>query len=193
MAKYTVNELAALQAKAYAAWKSGTSIKGCMEEFDMNYSQVWNGIAAHRLENGEVPEGITYIKKGDIARARNLEGEFSSWGWLMARARMTEGAVRKAYREQTNVEDRGLRIGKGGRFMGDNEEWYEGENTDGRSRAKHGWIRPIGEGTIAAQKAEELPTSFKELGALCKERGISPVPKSKADRIAALVAPGVTL
>lgn len=189
MAKYEVAELESLQAKAYAAWKSGTSIKACMEEFDMNYSQVWNGIAALRLKNGEVPEGIGYIKKGDIAEHRDAEGEFSSWGWLMARTGMTEGAVRRAYREQANKEDRGLRIGKGGRFMEDNEEYYEGENADGSPRAKHGYIRPIGANTIAKAKAEVLPDTVKELKVLCKERGITPVPKKKADMIAALVAP----
>lgn len=51
-----------------------------------------------------------YLGLGQYSKTR------CSWGEIMVRLDRAEPLVRKAFRHQTIVKDRGLRIGKGGRF-----------------------------------------------------------------------------
>jgi predicted RNA-binding protein YlqC (UPF0109 family) len=48
-----------------------------------------------------------------------------SWGEVMVRTGQSEGACRKAFKLATGINDRGHRIGKGGRFVADRPDLYQ--------------------------------------------------------------------
>lgn len=189
MGKHTTTELARLQDEAFALHQEGVAIKDIQATLDLNYSQTWLGITERDMVTNH-PEldhrAMDAAKKpAAIVEARNKMDDHASWGWLAVRFGMPESRVRKHFREEANVYDTGLRIGKGGRFMEDNGELYEGE------AAKVGVIRVRGEGAvkIAAVKAEALPTTLKGLRELAKDRGVTVQGNKKSDYVAALTAP----
>jgi len=63
-----------------------------------------------------------------IAKART-EGQ--SWGMIAARANMPEGRVRRIFKGSTALDSRGLRIGKGGRFVDRDPRFYVGARAKG--------------------------------------------------------------
>lgn len=79
------------------AERMGTSAGKCMFAFMVGTAKPLKG----------TPENIAKARQG---------GE--SWGLIAARTGMTEGAVRKAFKEATGKDPLGTRIGKGGRPVG---------------------------------------------------------------------------
>lgn len=179
----TLAELESAQDQAYAMHNDGASMKSIQEELGLNYSQAWLGISARQLASGEAD--TTKLDPNDpkaIYQARMEEGEYSSWGWLAVRAGVPESRVRKIFREASTFSDRGLRIGKGGRFVADKADEYVDE------ARVHGVKLPIGQGTIAKAKAEAPDYSkatIKEINAALKAKGL-PITGKKADKLARL-------
>lgn len=181
----TTMELEAAQNKAYELSNEGMSMAEIQATLGLNYSQAWLGISALRLKNGDVE--CDYLDITDakaIVKARNVEGPFSSWGWLAVRAQCSESKVRSVFRSASAVSDRGLRIGKGGRFADDVRDLYVGE------AQKHGVQIPIGQKTIVKAQAAEASSAntVKELKAMASRLGIDPMPKKKTDILAAIKA-----
>ena len=58
-----------------------------------------------------------------IVRARDAG---QSWGMIFVRCQLPEGRVRRIFKEATAIDSRGLRIGKGGRYVADDPRFYAG-------------------------------------------------------------------
>lgn len=170
----------------------GVATAQILAETGLNYSQFWLFWARRHLEANN-PELICRLEPTDpkipglIVEARNVEGEFSSWGWLSVRFGMPESRVRKTFEQKANIHSDGLRIGKGGRFVEDRGEYYVDENR------KHGVVTPVGErhkvpGRSDEALAEKLAgMRVGQINALLKAAGL-PATGKKADKIVRLIA-----
>jgi len=58
-----------------------------------------------------------------IVRARDAG---QSWGMIFVRCQLPEGRVRAIFKNATQIDSKGLRIGKGGRFVADDPRFYAG-------------------------------------------------------------------
>jgi hypothetical protein len=87
-------------------------------------------LRAEAVAAGQDPVGaVTRLVRG---WRDSPDGELLSWGEIMVRLQMTEGAVRKAYRFESTKKDIGLRIGKGGKFAyGAGELYTENRKKEG--------------------------------------------------------------
>lgn len=91
-------------------------------------------------------------------------------GKIMVALNATEGQVRKAIREGANVDDRGHRTGKGGRFFEGNSELYAEElRTSGTHLALNSELTHTEQARMARFQHLEL----NELKALAKDMGIA--------------------
>lgn len=98
-------------------WKQILEIDG------VNYGAAWLWVAEEEVRR--TPSlAIKNPTPRAIVAARKVGGEHSSWGWLMVRTGLGQASVRKLYEEGTNEHSRGTRVGKGGRFMFDEEGYY---------------------------------------------------------------------
>ena len=99
-------------------------LKAALHTLGMGYSKFWNHYASVRL--AQQPSLALKATPAAIAAARNKGDEYSSWGWVMVRANVTEGQARKLYTQHTNIDSVGTRNGHGGRFAGDEGHLYLG-------------------------------------------------------------------
>jgi hypothetical protein len=58
-----------------------------------------------------------------IVKARDAG---QSWGLIFVRCQLPEGRVRRIFKDATAIDSRGLRTGKGGRFVADDPRFYAG-------------------------------------------------------------------
>lgn len=106
-------------------------------------------------------------------------------GKIMVALDATEGQVRKAIREGANIDDRGHRTGKGGRFFEGNAELYSDEL---RTSGTHLQVGSELSRTEQARMQRYARLGLAELKALAKDMGIT-VPKSTTKvRLAKLMA-----
>lgn len=122
---YTTAIEAALAMKA-----EGKSNKEVMAATGLSHSQLENAIMrvefADQLWSYDSDTKLTAM----IVKAR---AEGKSWGVIAILASAPEGRVRKLFTAATAIDHKGLRIGKGGRFVADAPEFYTGSD-----RAKAG-------------------------------------------------------
>lgn len=192
MAKHTAEELVNRQAQAVVMHGQGATMPEIQAALALNYSQAWWGIAEASL----TPEldhraMAAEDKPASIVESRNAGGTHSSWGWLAVRYGMPESRVRKLYTETSNVRHRGLRNGKGGRFMEDNDAYYQGANR------KVGHVSTIGDGpamvpALARQLLPEwgtttTPTTMLDLRKAARAAGHKPSTKATRAELLALL------
>lgn len=148
----------------------------CATKFNIDrptYSQCWLNWASRNLTDADriAPEGKA------IAAAR-ANGD--SWGLIAVKAGVPESRVRKLFKEHTSIRSEGLRNGKGGRFLRDEEAYYNGEaRFKGNAFAAD---RPIPSPAELAGIDTLLTRSLKELRAEAKSMGLDTKgAKTKAD------------
>jgi hypothetical protein len=116
-------------AKVYASAikmrEKGASQKQVLEATGLNYSQLWYYEESAKLrEAGKlrpVPETMTEF---GVAIAQ-LRVAGVSWGMIAVIYQVPESRVRRAFKE-TGLDSRGLRIGKGGRWVDNDPRFYTG-------------------------------------------------------------------
>lgn len=115
----------------------------------LSYSPVWNFSAWRTAQlDGSAIDCSSMSEKQFSVKVRSLrEASGLSWGTIMVLTNRTEGQVRRAYTERTNVQSEGTRIGQGGRFLGDEEELYTGTSPSGEQYSATGPRLEVGETT----------------------------------------------
>lgn len=116
-------------AKVYASAikmrEKGASQAQVLEATGLNYSQLWYYEESAKLREAgklrSVPETLTEFGV-EIARLRNAG---TSWGMIAVIFQVPESRVRRAFKE-VGLDSRGLRIGKGGRWVDDDPRFYTG-------------------------------------------------------------------
>ena len=103
----------------------------------LTYSQVWLFHTRREMDPAEFIDGALGSAEfhQEVAQARS-EGQ--SWGYIAVRCGQPEGRVRKAWANATNLESKGLRIGKGGRWLDHDVLLYQDE------AQKTGTALPVG-------------------------------------------------
>jgi len=179
------NPTAELVAEAVAMKNGGATFGQVQKATGLNYSQVW--LPWFRQANADRiidPEASNY--KNLLARARGFQRVAggsgfvrnwalpeTSWGELSALTGLPESRIRKTFAEYTGVDSEGLRMGKGGRWLNDDQQWYMGERPDDLRRVKAGTdfiagkagkaeaptMKPQGE---APPKAKRTPNAAKK-------------------------------
>jgi hypothetical protein len=178
-------------AEAIAMKDSGATFKQVQKATGLNYSQVW--LPWFRLHNADRlidPNASDY--KNVLAKARGFQRVSggagfkrnwslpeTSWGELSALIGLPESRIRRTFEEYTNVDSEGLRMGKGGRWLNDDQSWYMGDRPDELRRVKAGTDFIKGQ----AGKAE-APT----MGAPAPKASAKRKPSTKADKAAKLRA-----
>lgn len=123
-------------AQAWSMYQAGGTNGQIQEATGLNYSQMWLDRTRRELEAGNDTVGgwiATHDAKGlplsttaigaQVVKARAAD---QSWGLIAVRARMPESRVRKIFTEVSALDSRGLRIGKGGRWVDDDARFYQG-------------------------------------------------------------------
>lgn len=115
--------------RAFALAVEGKNHKEIMAATGLSHSQMERHFMAIAILGGTIkggflksPESIT-AKAAMIARLREA-GE--SWGLISVRFNEPESRTRKAFAEATGMDSKGLRIGKGGRYVSDDPRFYTG-------------------------------------------------------------------
>lgn len=115
-------------AEALALHKAGRSMKEILEKTGLNYSQAWLHVTDATMPDSERLNGQGATLNRQIAESRK---KGNSWGYIAVQARLPESRVRKLYEEATNTRSIGQRIGKGGRFLADDELIYRPDPAKG--------------------------------------------------------------
>lgn len=100
------------------------------------------------------------------------DAKLCSWGEIMCRMGLTEGKVRSAYKAVAGKKDRGLRTGKGGRFVADEPRLYLDN-----MKAEGAWIDGDRKG-IPHDPAQCLNYKPKDVPAKAKPVRKAPVKKA---------------
>lgn len=118
-------------AQAQALREEKKSHKEIMEATGLSHSQMERAFMAQDIKAGVIkggfltqPDSVT-VKAAMIAKLR-LEGE--SWGLISVRFKEPEGRTRKAFTEATALDSKGMRIGRGGRYVADDGRFYAGSD-----------------------------------------------------------------
>jgi hypothetical protein len=157
------NPTAEVLEAAVQARRDGRKAKEIQAEFDLSHSQfefAWLRLEVLKDEIGTVP-----ATPAGIATAR---AEGKSWGVIAVLADTTEGKVRNLFKEATGAKSQGQRIGKGGRWLYNEQGLYEGEfNKPGTTIPADAPEFKGREGATAAQEAQRnlLTVDFKDLKA----------------------------
>lgn len=134
----------------------GEPWKTVLEWDGVNYGKAWLWVEREKVERGEIPE--LNPTATNVAKARE-QGE--SWGTIMVRANISQAKARKLFEEATNVHSRGTRTGKGGRFMFDEEAYYEPDR-------EHGFHYPV-----EVKGRPEIPEADRKRSEAAVKRGIA--------------------
>lgn len=116
-------------AQALALREEGRNHKEIMGQLGLSHSQMERAFMAADIEAGLIKGGFlaqpeTQTEKGAIIARLRLAGE--SWGLISVRFREPESRTRKAFAEAGGLDSKGLRIGKGGRWVADDPRPYTG-------------------------------------------------------------------
>lgn len=124
------NATTEILAQAQTLREAGRNHKEIMGETGLSHSQMERHFMAVDIESGVVaggflaqPDSITE-KAVMIARMREA-GE--SWGLISVRFKEPESRTRKAFAD-SGLDSKGLRIGKGGRWVADDPRPYTGSD-----------------------------------------------------------------
>lgn len=135
----------------------GKSWKFVTQETGIGYASGWLAEQRCKLPTDQLipvdPADVPALCAA-VRHARLVEG--NSWGRIMVRTGLPEGAVSRAFELATNVQRAGLRNGKGGRFLHDNAEAYA-------PAPKVGWVRKT---SADAALPEEIRVGLIQAGAL---------------------------
>jgi len=111
--------------KALALHQKGAKMKEILEETGLNYSQAWLYIT-----DAELPQSQRVSQANRTpATVRKLREEGDSWGLISVKfgyLEFSESKIRSMYQEFTGKRSQGLRIGRGGRWYGDEPRLYNG-------------------------------------------------------------------
>lgn len=118
-------------ARAIAMHEGGSTVAEIKAETGLNYSQAWLAWTATLIEADPTLHGGFIKVEGEsvtavaaqIVRARDAD---QSWGLIAVRCQIPESRVRKIFAEATAIDSKGLRIGKGGRWVADDPRFYSG-------------------------------------------------------------------
>jgi hypothetical protein len=148
------------------------------------YSQAWLFWAGTKLSDGErIPA------TGEAIAEARATGD--SWGRIAVRAQVPESRVRKLYAEHTNLRSEGQRIGKGGRYLRDEDGYYQEEaRFVGHAFAADAPI-PSPEELTGVQALLDT-RSMKDLRAEAKSLGLKVEPKATKVQVARMVARAFT-
>lgn len=118
-------------AQAVTLREGGTSHKEIMVATGLSHSQMERHFMAFDLENGIIKGGFlaqpkTLTEKAAIIARLRLAQE--SWGLISVRFKEPESRTRKHFAEAGGIESAGMRIGKGGRFLADDDRFYTGSD-----------------------------------------------------------------
>lgn len=133
----------------------GKSNKEIMGALNLSHSQLERHLLTLAVEAGNhggflpQPESLT-VKAALIADLR-LKGQ--SWGLISIRFKEPESRTRKDFAEASGMNSKGMRIGKGGRYVSDDQRFYTGSD-----RAKLG--SELFKGTPIH---DQLPTDYDEV------------------------------
>lgn len=90
----------------------------------------------------------------DVQRFRDQEG--LSWGILMARTGLSEGALRSMYEEKAGRSAKGTRVGKGGRFPGEETGEEAAPKPAAKKAAAKAPKAPARPSPLKGMKSEEI-------------------------------------
>lgn len=114
---------------AYAELEAGSTIKEILAKprnkagDTLSYSQFW--LFSQRKKVAGTSQDLKgKVTPEAIAGQRN---QGLSWGTIAVNCDLPESRVRKIFSEATGVRSEGLRIGAGGRFLRDDQLFYEDE------------------------------------------------------------------
>lgn len=121
-------------------------LKTITSETGLNASQAWCFLTRQQIERVYQGQDLKGVASAAMAKPKNVDGtdsaemtEFKraiaqarnednqSWGLIGVRAERPEGLVRRLYKEQTGRHSQGLRIGKGGRWLLNDQVLYNGD------------------------------------------------------------------
>lgn len=148
---HQVGVLTAVEAEAVALKADGMKLKAIMAATGLNHSQVERAILKATLTEADV-EAFEALGTDLASRVKAGRKNGLSWGLMGILAGVPEGQVRKAWTEGTNLESKGVRIGKGGRFA----YGYSGQPLYEETLKPTGTEIPKGAGLVGALKESRV-------------------------------------
>lgn len=115
--------------QALALRAEGRNHKEIMAQVGLSHSQMERAFMAADITAGVIAGGFlkepgSVTEKGVMIARLREKGE--SWGLISVRFREPESRTRKAFAEAGGLDSKGLRIGKGGRYVADDPRPYTG-------------------------------------------------------------------
>lgn len=112
-------------------------------------------ILAYDIVNMPAKDKIKAKDEDELAAAivSARDDDQNSWGRISARAGIPESRVRKIYEDATGNSSRGLRIGKGGRYVGDENPNPPAEKVKGTAKKAGAAKKAPAKKAAAAKKA----------------------------------------
>lgn len=130
MNKYTTEEITTALDLAYRMFEEKKTTKEILALTGLNESQMWLDRTKRQITDGTIAGGFIKVAgetdtkvAAQIAKFR-ADGE--SWGLIAVRCQMPESRVRRTFTNATAIDSKGLRIGKGGRWVSDEPAFYTG-------------------------------------------------------------------
>lgn len=125
------NATAEVLSQAIQLREEGQSNKEIMAATGLSHSQMERHFMAADIASGAISGG--FIAQPDSATAKGaiitrLRNAGESWGLISVRFNEPESRTRKAFTEVTALDSKGLRIGKGGRYVMDDCRFYTGSD-----------------------------------------------------------------
>lgn len=163
---HQIGEFSEAEAHAVTLRQSGAKMKQIMAETGLNHSQAERAIMKATLTTADA-EAFEASGTDLASRVRAARKAGTSWGVIGILAGEPESKVRRAWTEATNLESKGLRIGRGGRFA----YGYSGEPLYEDTLKPTGTAIPKGAGLVGALKVSRVQrlvqmdlADLKELG-----------------------------
>lgn len=105
----------------------GKKMMDIIDATGLNYSQAWLAIRDHEIEDNLRVKG----DKRTAQRVQQLRMQGCSWGEISVRFdyhEFPESKIRRMFKEASGMESVGLRVGRGGRFLLGEPEFYQDEH-----------------------------------------------------------------
>ncbi len=160
--------------QAVALRETGLNHGEIMAQLGLSHSQMERHFFAVDIEQfgGFLTQPATLTEKAiQIAKLRT-EGQ--SWGVISVRFKEPESRTRRHFKEAGGLDSKGMRIGKGGRYVSDDPRFYTGSD-----RAKLG-TELIAAVPIAQQVPDPNEAAIRVLPKIAKTK----VRKPRAKRVA---------
>lgn len=183
---------------AYEMFLDGKTNQEIKEATGIGYSPMWLDRTRRQIAEGRISGG--FIKTHDdlgmelsatavAAQIARYRADNESWGLIAVRANMPEGRARRIFAKATGIDSRGLRIGKGGRWVANEPAFYTGGDRGklGTELDPHAPVLtqvPAGDEEVAERHLTERAVALEaELSKLVKKATTPKAPrKSKASK-----------